>query len=164
MVFMREIRTYSQWEPKHIWSRISNYQLPAIFFWTWKIHSNQRDGLQNEFDPIVKSGVQDCIGHISLPGPSQGLKIWWGGRSTVVGIICPLVEIGLTVRPKIGRGAPPFPLAPACKSPSFWQRQALTNIQTWKVVWKVFTKLQISLIGQGLLHRGLPLSIPLMSQ
>ena len=34
-------------------------------------------------------------------GPSQGLKIR-GAHSTVVGIICPLVEIGLTVLPNIG--------------------------------------------------------------
>ena len=36
-------------------------------------------------------------------GPSQGLKIREGPgvlSSTVVGIICPLVEIGLTVLPK----------------------------------------------------------------
>ena len=50
---------------------------------------DQRVGLQNEFDPIVKSGVQDCIGHISLPGPSQGLKFRGGGRSSVVGISAP---------------------------------------------------------------------------
>ena len=33
-------------------------------------------------------------------GPSQGLKIRWGAFRTVVGIICPLVEMGLTVWPK----------------------------------------------------------------
>ena len=37
------------------------------FFLTLKIHTDQRVGLQNEFDPIVKSGVQDCIGHILIP-------------------------------------------------------------------------------------------------
>ena len=33
-----------------------------------------------------------------------------GARSTVVGIICPLIEIGLTVRPKTG--PPPKPRSP----------------------------------------------------
>ena len=41
-------------------------------------------------------------------GPSQGLKIQGGGAcSTVVGIICPLVDIGLTVWPL-------QPLQPPC--------------------------------------------------
>ena len=42
---------------------------------------------------------------IAITGPSQGLKIR-GAGSTVVSIICPLVEIGLTGWPKTGASPP----------------------------------------------------------
>ena len=48
-------------------------------------------------------------------GPQEGLKIQVGGgdSSNVVGIICPKVEIGVTVLPKSGGAmAPPAPPAP----------------------------------------------------
>ena len=45
----------------------------------------------------------DLVSICNHSGPSQCLKIRGrGARSTVVGIICPLVEIGLTVPPKTG--------------------------------------------------------------
>ena len=47
-----------------------------------------------------------------LAGPSQSLKVR-GARSTVVGIICPLGNIGLTVRPKTWGGGPSPPIATA---------------------------------------------------
>ena len=62
--------------------------------------------------------LQWCIFR-SDTGPSQGLKIRGGGAgSIVVGIICPLFEIGLTVRPKMGGGL--APQLPCLRQP--WDR------------------------------------------
>ena len=57
---------------------------------------------EHEIRIVPKFCIVDVISpkRLSLKaGPSQGLKIR-GVRSNVVGIICPLVEIGLTVWPK----------------------------------------------------------------
>ena len=55
----------------------------------------------------------------NLKWDSQGRRKFWesrgGGCSNVVGIICPLVEIGISDLPKNGRARAPLP--PSCDSP-----------------------------------------------
>ena len=60
-------------------------------------------------------------------GSSISLKILEGGLNTVVGIICPLVEIGLTVWPKTGGGgySPPTGDGPADDS---FSTESITSI------------------------------------
>ena len=66
-------------------------------------------------DAMPAPSVLSICGMEYSTGPSQGLKIRGGVRSTVVGIICPPVEIGLTVCP------PPTPLlATALEYVWFW--------------------------------------------
>ena len=49
---------------------------------------------------------------VNITGPLQGLKFPGGARSALVGIIFPLVEIWLKIRPKTGGLKPSQP--PTC--------------------------------------------------
>jgi hypothetical protein len=80
-------------------------------------------------DPTRKERKNLCNNEAS--GPKEGLKIFGGGASgNVVGTICPLVGIGLSVLPKTERGGG-CPLSPSAftvlilKSQEMYQGQKL---------------------------------------
>ena len=102
-----------------------------------------------EFGPYLKDLLKKHI----LPecnqtaGPSQGLKIRGGARGTVVVIICPLVEIGLTLGSlnssvkswREGRLKPPSPLLATARN----RDEAIGIFVGTKINIKLFTYLSL---------------------